>query len=88
MIKHKPSLIERIAEKLHLIPNLHDEQEADFLPRLTEPGELTSYPPPEKWDDWTEYEATSGQKREARQYMIIPTTCFNCEAGCGLLELC
>jgi hypothetical protein len=25
MIKHKPSLIERIAEKLHLIENLHGE---------------------------------------------------------------
>jgi anaerobic selenocysteine-containing dehydrogenase len=86
MNKHKPSLIERIAEKLHLIENLHDEiTENNFLPPLTEAGELTSYPPPEKWDDWVEYEATSGQRREKRNYMIVPTTCFNCEAGCGLL---
>jgi anaerobic selenocysteine-containing dehydrogenase len=87
MIKHKPSLIERIAEKLHLIENLHDDAAAEnnFLPPLTEAGELTSYPPPEKWDDWIEYEALSGQKREKKNYMIIPTTCFNCEAGCGLL---
>ncbi|HLM02748.1 MAG TPA: molybdopterin-dependent oxidoreductase, partial [Pyrinomonadaceae bacterium] len=86
MLKHKPSLIERIAEKLHLIENLHDDAaETDFLPPLTEAGELTSYPPPEKWDDWTEYEALSGQRREKKNYMIIPTTCFNCEAGCGLL---
>ena len=84
MLKHKPSLIERIAEKLRLIENLH-EAEGDFLPPLTKAGELTSYPPPEKWDDWTEYEALSGQRREKKNYMIIPTTCFNCEAGCGLL---
>jgi anaerobic selenocysteine-containing dehydrogenase len=85
MQKHNPSFIERIAEKLHLIENLHKEV-ADELPRLTEPGDLTSYPPPEKWDDWTEYEALSGQRREKKNYMIIPTTCFNCEAGCGLLS--
>lgn len=85
MSKHKPSFIERIAEKLHLIENLHRE-EVDVLPRLTEAGELTSYPPPEKWDDWIEYEATSGQRRRTRNYMIVPTTCFNCEAGCGLLS--
>jgi anaerobic selenocysteine-containing dehydrogenase len=84
-MKHNPSFIERIAEKLHLIENLHKEESFD-LPRLTEPGDLTSYPPPEKWDDWTEYEALSGQRREKKNYMIIPTTCFNCEAGCGLLS--
>jgi anaerobic selenocysteine-containing dehydrogenase len=85
MSKHSPSWIETVAEKLRLIPNLHVD-EADELPRMTEPGKLTDYPPPEKWDDWVEYEATSGQKREKRNYMIIPTTCFNCEAGCGLLS--
>jgi anaerobic selenocysteine-containing dehydrogenase len=85
MQKHNPSFIERIAEKLHLIENLHKEESFE-LPRLTEAGELTDYPPPEKWDDWTEYEALSGQRREKKNYMIIPTTCFNCEAGCGLLS--
>lgn len=84
-MKHKPSFIESIAEKLHLIPNLHDDQMPD-LASLTEPGALTDYPPPEQWDDWTEYEATSGQRREKKNYMIVPTTCFNCEAGCGLLS--
>ncbi len=82
--KHKPTLIEKIAESLHLIPNLHKNGK-DQLPRLTEPGKLTNYPPPEKWDDWVEYEAKSGHRREKRHYMIVPTNCFNCEAGCGLL---
>lgn len=80
---HSPSLIERIAEKLHLIPSLHEEPGVE-LPRLTEPGDLTNYPPPEQWDDWVEYEAKRWPRREARHYMIVPTICFNCEAGCGL----
>ena len=82
---HHPTLIEKLAEKLHLIPNLHQEL-ADDLPRLNEPGELTDYPPPERWDDWVEYEATSWPRREKKNYMIVPTSCFNCEAGCGLLS--
>src|SRR5438034_1781535 len=85
MSKHEPSFIERLAETLHLIPDLHGA-EGDVLPPMMEPGNLTDYPPPERWDDWTEYEATSGQRREKKNYMIVPTTCFNCEAGCGLLS--
>ena len=84
-MKHKPTFIENIAEKLGIIENLHPES-PDSLPRLEEPGELTNYPPPEKWDDWTEYEAKSGLRREKKNYQIVPTTCFNCESGCGLLS--
>jgi anaerobic selenocysteine-containing dehydrogenase len=82
--KHKPTLLEKIAESLKLIPNLHQGKDSD-LHRLTEPGKLTDYPPPEKWDDWTEYEAKSWPKREKKNYTIVPTTCFNCESACGLL---
>jgi len=85
MAKHSPSFIERFAETLHLIPSLHGE-DGEALPPIVEPGNLTDYPPPEKWDNWVEYEAKSGQKREKKNYMIVPTTCFNCEAGCGLLS--
>ena len=85
MQKHKPSFIESIAEKLGLIENLHAFEEEE-IPRINEPGELQNFPPPEMWDDWTEYEATSGNRREKRNYMIVPTICFNCEAGCGLLS--
>ncbi len=82
---HKPSFIENIAEKLGIIENLHPES-FEEIPRMNEPGELSHYPPPEKWDDWTEYEAKSGLKREKKNYMIVPTSCFNCESGCGLLS--
>ena len=79
----KHSILENIAEKLGLIPNLHKDRDQD-LPRLTEMGDLTKFPPPEQWDDWTEYEAKAHPKREKRNYTIVPTTCFNCESACGL----
>ena len=80
----QPGLIERIAEKLHLIARLEPGVE-EPLDRLTPPGKLQDYPPPEQWDDWIEYEARSWPRRDPRRYMIVPTACFNCESGCGLL---
>ncbi len=85
-MNHKPTFIESIAEKLGIIAKLHTSIDGDELPRLEEPGDLRNYPPPEKWDDWTEYESTSGLAREKKNYMIVPTSCFNCESGCGLLS--
>ena len=38
-IRHKPGLIESLAEKIGLIPNLHEEDGPD-LPSLTEGGAL------------------------------------------------
>jgi anaerobic selenocysteine-containing dehydrogenase len=46
---------------------------------------LHSFPPPDKWDDWTEYESSAWPRKVARRYMLVPTTCFNCEAACGLM---
>ncbi len=83
--KPAPTFIEKLAEKLRLIPNLHEDLGPE-VNRLTEPGKLANYPPPDQWDDWVEYEAKSWPRRAARHYMIVPTTCFNCEAGCGLLS--
>lgn len=83
MSTHKPSLIEKIAEGIGLIPNLHKEDES--LASLTEPGSLVSFPPPDKWDHWEEYEAKGWSKKEKKQYRIVPTTCFNCESACGML---
>ncbi len=82
--QHKRGLIERIAETLRLIPDLRDDSSPP-LDRLTRLGRLTDYPPPDQWQDWVEYEATSWPKREAKHYTIVPTSCFNCESGCGLL---
>ena len=55
------------------------------LPRIVPVGELTAYPPVERWDDWTEYDAKAWPERVEHHYRLIPTTCFNCESACGLL---
>lgn len=78
------TIIEKIAEKLGLIPDLHQE-EKEPIPRLRKNGDLQAFPPPEMWDDWEEYEATGWSQKEKRKYSIVPTTCFNCESACGLL---
>ena len=46
---------------------------------------LASYPPYERWDDWVEFDSRSWPKKVERRYSLVPTTCFNCEAACGLL---
>ncbi len=48
-------------------------------------GRLSQYPPPEHWDNWTEWDGKAWPKKVARHYTLVPTTCFNCESGCGLL---
>ena len=46
---------------------------------------LESFPPLDQWDDWAEYESTAWPRRVEKKYMLVPTTCFNCEAACGLV---
>ena len=84
MTKKASTAIEQIAEKLRLIPNLHQEEKEEALGHLTEPGDLSKFPPIDQWDDWTEYEATEWPKKVKKNYTIVPTTCFNCESACGL----
>ncbi|HEY7699203.1 MAG TPA: molybdopterin-dependent oxidoreductase, partial [Vicinamibacteria bacterium] len=46
---------------------------------------LAAFPPKEKWDEWRELDSTAWPRRVERRYMLVPTTCFNCESACGLL---
>ncbi|HKR01899.1 MAG TPA: molybdopterin-dependent oxidoreductase [Pyrinomonadaceae bacterium] len=46
---------------------------------------LAAFPPKERWDDWVELDSKSWPERRERRYMLVPTTCFNCESACGLL---
>ena len=48
-------------------------------------GRMSQYPPAEMWDQWVEWDGKEWPKRVAREYTLVPTTCFNCESGCGLL---
>lgn len=54
-------------------------------PQRNPNGELSQYPPAEQWDDWLEYDAKAWPHKVPRRYMLVPTTCFNCESACGLL---
>ena len=46
---------------------------------------LAAFPPKERWDDWVELDSRAWPQREERRYLLVPTTCFNCESACGLL---
>ncbi len=57
--------------------------EQPFVPEQT--SGLSSYPPPEKWDDWVEFDPRAWPEKREHHYMLVPTTCFNCESACGLM---
>ena len=46
---------------------------------------LAAFPPKERWDDWVELDSKAWPERVERRFMLVPTTCFNCESACGLL---
>ena len=50
-----------------------------------QPGELRGQPPFEAWDSWREFDPQAWPRKVEREHLVIPTLCFNCEAGCGLL---
>ena len=57
----------------------------ESIPRLLPGSQLTNFPPSELWDDWVEYDAKAWPRKVERRYVLVPTTCFNCEAACGLV---
>ncbi len=46
---------------------------------------LRNYPPVSDWDNHVEYDAKAHPRKVPHSYMLVPTTCFNCESACGLL---
>ncbi|MEZ4700205.1 MAG: molybdopterin-dependent oxidoreductase [Rhodothermales bacterium] len=58
---------------------------AEMTTVLHPDGRMSQYPPVERWDDWVEWDGKYWPEKVARRYMLVPTTCFNCESGCGLL---
>ncbi len=56
----------------------HDPEKMNVTP-------LASFPPVSEWDDWMEYDPNAWPKKVEKRYMLVPTTCFNCEAACGLI---
>ena len=47
--------------------------------------DLHRYPPHETWHDATSLDAKAWPRRVERRHTLVPTTCFNCEAACGLV---
>ena len=66
----KQGFIEKFAENMGVIPKL-DNEDSKIEP-IKDPGDLSNYPPPEKWDNWVEYEATKWSRKKERHY----TECF------------
>ena len=61
-----------------------------LMTRSTLPGartheRLRNFPPPETWDHHVAHDARAHPRKVPREFMLIPTTCFNCESACGLL---
>ncbi|CAB4912438.1 unannotated protein [freshwater metagenome] len=46
---------------------------------------LSNYPPVETWDDVVLNDPKAHPRKVENHYMLVPTTCFNCESACGLL---
>ncbi|MGI9014496.1 MAG: molybdopterin-dependent oxidoreductase [Phycisphaerales bacterium] len=46
---------------------------------------LANFPPREEWQDWKEFDPSAWPRKVERRYRLVPTTCFNCEAACGLV---
>ncbi|MEM7335197.1 MAG: molybdopterin-dependent oxidoreductase [Chloroflexota bacterium] len=65
--------------------SLPDFADVEMIPVQQPDGRLTNYPPIEHWDDWVEYDGKQWPRKVARRYMLVPTVCFNCESGCGLI---
>jgi anaerobic selenocysteine-containing dehydrogenase len=63
-------------------PVTSDRPEAYGL-RLRET--VSNYPPVDTWDDVVMYDAKAHPRKVEKHYMLVPTTCFNCESACGLL---
>ncbi len=47
--------------------------------------EFRKHPPVSDWDNYVDFESTSWPKKDRRKYWIIPSICFNCESGCGVI---
>ena len=38
---------------------------------------LAAFPPKERWDDWAELDSKAWPERREKNYMLVPTMCFN-----------
>jgi anaerobic selenocysteine-containing dehydrogenase len=79
----EPSLAERAA-RVSAARRATESRGETFYPGPSA-VHLAAFPPKERWDDWAELDSRSWPRRVEHRYMLVPTTCFNCESACGLL---
>ena len=63
----------------------HDAPATHELPGARTHEHLRNYPPVSDWDNHVEYDAKAHPRKVPHTYLLVPTTCFNCESACGLL---
>jgi anaerobic selenocysteine-containing dehydrogenase len=61
------------------------EAEPELLEVRHPDGRMSRYPPPQRWEDWVEWDSKAWPRKLPRRYTLVPTICFNCESACGLL---
>jgi anaerobic selenocysteine-containing dehydrogenase len=58
---------------------------SENLPGLRTRMGLRNFPPVAEWDHHVQNDPKAHPRKVPREYMLVPTTCFNCESACGLL---
>ena len=76
--------LERLEERVSAAREQTESRGETFYPGPSR-THLAAFPPRERWDHWVELDSKAWPERKERQYMLVPTTCFNCESACGLL---
>jgi anaerobic selenocysteine-containing dehydrogenase len=79
-----PGALEALAARVSAARAAAEARGETFYPGASR-VHLAAFPPKERWDDWVELSSRAWPAREERHYMLVPTTCFNCESACGLL---
>ncbi|GAB3671395.1 molybdopterin-dependent oxidoreductase [Salinisphaera aquimarina] len=79
------NLIKTLNERISSLKSETESRGETFYPGASRIN-LAAFPPKEHWDDWISLEPIKGTgKRRETHYMLVPTTCFNCQSSCGLL---
>ncbi len=76
--------LERLGERVSAARREAERRGERFYPGPSR-THLASFPPRERWNDWVELDSRAWPRRVEKRYMLVPTTCFNCESACGLL---
>ena len=76
--------LDRLAERVDAARSATEARGETFYQGPSR-SHLAMFPPKERWDDWVELDAKAWPQRVEKRFMLVPTTCFNCESACGLL---